>query len=88
MYLSLHSAGEKLIIPWGHTAEPYHDNLNLVRLLERGRSGLGRSGWITIYIDYRAAMGDEGRNYTIGNVKEAFGSVKSLSLVLLSVIFS
>ena len=49
-----------MIIPWGHTDQPYHDRLNLVSLLERAR----------------AALGEEGENYTIGNVKEAFGSVK------------
>ena len=49
-----------MIIPWGHTDQPYHDRLNLVSLLERAR----------------AALGEEGENYTIGNVKEAFGSVE------------
>ena len=49
-----------MIIPWGHTDQPYHDRLNLVSLLERAR----------------AALGEDGENYTIGNVKEAFGSVK------------
>ena len=37
VYLSVHSAGEKLIIPWGHTDKPYHDKENIVQLLQIGR---------------------------------------------------
>ena len=37
VYTSIHSSGEKLIIPWGHSDQPYHNRDSLVQLLDTGR---------------------------------------------------
>ena len=86
VYLSVHSSGEKLIIPWGHTDQPYHDKENILQLLQIGRS-LNISSTQSDVQQFRAAMGPEGANYTIGNVKAAFGSVsRSLAPLFVSLL--
>lgn len=69
---SVHAAGEKLVIPWGHSLEKYHDEKDLKELLHAGL----------------AAMGEHGKNYTIGNVYQSYkiivfgGSVNWIAGVL------
>jgi len=59
IFNTVHAAGEKFVIPWGHTDEPFKHEGILTELLKAGRS----------------AMGKHGERFTIGNVKKSYGIV-------------
>ena len=62
LFLTVHAAGEKIIIPWGHNNKIFDKTFTINRLMEVGRK----------------AMGTNGANYTIGNLIKAFNGVGSL----------
>jgi len=53
---SVHAAGEKIVIPWGHTQKKYYNEDNLKEVIQAGLD----------------AMGEHGRKYIIGNVMQMF----------------
>jgi len=59
VFNTVHAAGEKFVIPWGHTDDPYQYEGILTEVLDAGRR----------------AMGKHGERYTIGNVKKSYGIV-------------
>jgi len=58
VFCSIHSKGEKIIIPWGHNNDVFDKSRKILKVLEHGRR----------------AMGERGPHYTIGNVMQAFGT--------------
>eukprot|EP00091_Calanus_sinicus_P005976 TRINITY_DN16534_c0_g1_i1.p1 TRINITY_DN16534_c0_g1~~TRINITY_DN16534_c0_g1_i1.p1 ORF type:complete len:295 (+),score=63.36 TRINITY_DN16534_c0_g1_i1:122-1006(+) len=59
IFNTVHSAGEKFVIPWGHTDKPFKNEDILMELLKAGR----------------AAMGQHGERYIIGNLRKTYGIV-------------
>jgi len=57
IYNSVHSAGQAFVIPWGHTNKKWKGERLLKRFLEAGRE----------------AMGNAGKPYRIGTVKQVYG---------------
>jgi len=59
IFNTVHAAGEKFVIPWGHTGTPYKHQAVLTEMLEEGRR----------------AMREQGERFEIGNVMKTYGIV-------------